>query len=115
MARLNFLFLFLATLFLASPIAANSRTITVKSYQSIQKAINKAQCGDKIIVEKGTYREQLLITKDDITLIGRPGATLIPPNKLDKKNPCYGLAGNVSTIEGVVTDVRVDSLPFGVL
>lgn len=40
----------------------------------------------------GTYTEQLTITKDGISLIGRDGAVLVPPASMTS-NTCSGLAG----------------------
>lgn len=67
-------------------------TVHVKSGESIQAALDKASGGDKIIVENGTYAEQLSITKNGITLIGK-GAIIIPPGT-PVTNPCTHLAGN---------------------
>ncbi|KAH7139681.1 pectin lyase fold/virulence factor [Dactylonectria estremocensis] len=68
-----------------------SRTIYVKYPKKIQDAIDDAHPGDKIIVGKGTYSEQLTIKKDGIQLIGR-GAILVPPTK-PVTNDCSGLSG----------------------
>ncbi|KAJ3548198.1 hypothetical protein NM208_g1125 [Fusarium decemcellulare] len=66
-------------------------TIYVKAHKSIQAAINKASPGDRIVVEAGTYAEQLTIKKDGIELVGR-GAILVPPQKA-VQNSCSGLSG----------------------
>lgn len=66
-------------------------TIRVRSGESIQKALNKAPRGSRIVVEAGTYAEQVTIRTDGITLVGR-GAIIIPPEH-PKKNPCSGFAG----------------------
>jgi hypothetical protein len=63
---------------------------TVKSGQSIQKAIDNAKSGAKIVVEAGEYHEQLTITKNGIKLISK-GAVLLPPKDGYKKNFCTGL------------------------
>jgi hypothetical protein len=68
-----------------------SNTIRVHSGGSIQKALNKAHRGARIIVEAGTYAEQITIRTDGISLIGK-GAVLVPPEK-PAKNPCSGFAG----------------------
>jgi nitrous oxidase accessory protein NosD len=87
-----------ALLLLAAPVLSTPTpdqgsdcTKTVKSGQSIQKAIDDAKSGDKIIVEAGEYHEQLTITKDGIHLIGK-GAVLLPPNEGYKPNFCTGLS-----------------------
>lgn len=64
--------------------------IRVNYPDSIQAAIDKAKPGDKIIVEKGTYKEQLTITKNGIHLIGK-NAVLVPPTPY-KNNFCSGLS-----------------------
>jgi nitrous oxidase accessory protein NosD len=66
-------------------------TVTVQMGSSIQNAINKAKAGDTIIVAPGTYKEQLVITTDRITLMGG-GATLSPPDS-PVTNFCTGTAG----------------------
>ncbi|KAJ4256207.1 hypothetical protein NW762_009285 [Fusarium torreyae] len=66
------------------------RTVYVKAGKKIQRALDKASPGDRIIVEAGTYEEQLVIKTDGIQLEGRPGATLIKPDKY-KKNACTGI------------------------
>ncbi|KAG8624867.1 hypothetical protein KVT40_006618 [Elsinoe batatas] len=72
-------------------VAARGGDVTVKQGQSIQKAINNAKPNTRIVVQKGTYREQLLITKNGITLVGKD-ATLLPPSTLTN-NTCTDLAG----------------------
>ncbi|KAF2224442.1 pectin lyase fold/virulence factor [Elsinoe ampelina] len=72
-------------------VAARGGDVTVKQGQSIQKAINNAKPNTRIVVQKGTYREQLLITKNGITLVGKE-ATLLPPSTLTN-NTCTDLAG----------------------
>lgn len=69
----------------------NRRTYRVKDGECIQQAIDKAACGDRILVGPGTYDEQITITKDGIQLIGN-NAIIVPPSK-PVKNACSGLAG----------------------
>ncbi|KAB5546838.1 pectin lyase fold/virulence factor [Coniochaeta sp. 2T2.1] len=73
--------------------ACHDSTRRVKEGESIQAAINDAKPGDHIIVEAGTYPEQLNITKDNIQLSAKKGATIVPPGTLTP-NSCSGLAGN---------------------
>jgi parallel beta-helix repeat protein len=72
-------------LLVANP--AWSATLTVRSGESIEAAINRAAPGDEVAVEPGTYREMLFIDKDGIKLHGviRGGAwpVLDGENKLD--------------------------------
>jgi nitrous oxidase accessory protein NosD len=70
----------------------NGKTIRVRSNQSIQKAIASAPRGSRIIVERGEYKEQLIIKTNDITLIGERGATLLPP-PVPVNNKCTNFAG----------------------
>jgi nitrous oxidase accessory protein NosD len=66
-------------------------TIHVRSGQLIQAAIDGAHRGDRILVEAGTYAEQLTIANDGIALVGL-GAILVRP-KGSIQNTCSGLAG----------------------
>jgi nitrous oxidase accessory protein NosD len=61
--------------------------------QSIQAAIRNAGDRDKIIVEKGTYREQLTISINGLTLEGHD-ATLNSTGAPDVTNTCTGLVGD---------------------
>lgn len=90
LARLA-LILTTAYIVLLGLVSAHPGSIHVRKGQSIQAAIRKASCGDRITVGKGTYAEQLTIEKDGISLIGL-GAILVPP-KHPVKNICSGLAG----------------------
>jgi nitrous oxidase accessory protein NosD len=56
-----------------------AQTIVVHPGDSIQHAINKAKSGDTIKVLKGTYRETLVIQKNDITLWGVDHPTIKLP------------------------------------
>ncbi|KAF2830402.1 pectin lyase-like protein [Ophiobolus disseminans] len=76
---------------------------TVKPGQSIQKAIDNAKKGDKIVVEAGEYYEQLTITTDGIQLIGK-GAKLFPPKNYTK-NFCTGLSRSFA--DGSETDAGI--------
>ena len=55
-------------------------TVQAAAGQSIQAAIDGAQPGATVCVGPGTYRENLLVAKDGITLRGAgPGATVLEP------------------------------------
>src|SRR4051812_11712614 len=56
---------------LALAPVAGARVWHVHHGDSIQDAINTAKSGDKIIVAAGVYRENLTITTDDLTVVGK--------------------------------------------
>ena len=65
--------------------------IVVGPGQSIQRAIDRARPGDTIAVSAGVYRENLLITKDYLTLQGAgagPGGTVLEPPATPRKTKC---------------------------
>ena len=67
---------------------ASAKTINVKSGDSIQAAVDKAKEGDTINVAKGTYKENVEISKNGITLVGK-NATIVPPSKPHKGSVCW--------------------------
>jgi nitrous oxidase accessory protein NosD len=81
------------------------KTIRVHSGESIQTALNSVSPGDHIIVESGTYAEQLNITTDDISLIGRD-AILNPPLTVTT-NLCTGLAGKLPPANTIDTQAGI--------
>jgi len=94
MARLTrhlILILSLAALALAAtagPASAHLAKVVVRPGESIQAAVDAADPGQTITVLAGTYRENVVITKDAITLRGR-GAHLEPP-AAPAPNACSG-------------------------
>lgn len=60
--------------------------------QSIQAALNAARPGDTVVVRRGTYRENVEILTDRITLIGQ-GAVLEAPEPSTVRSHCPGPAG----------------------
>lgn len=82
------------------------RPIYVQSGQSIQEAITSAPAHARIIVSPGTYAENLLIgpAQSGLTLIGLPGATVVPPAKFTP-NICTALAG--PDIDGIDTQAGI--------
>jgi nitrous oxidase accessory protein NosD len=91
------IYLSITILFFIIPIFAsltpggNDKKV-VKYPDLIQAAIDAANPADTIVVESGTYKEQLTITTSDITLIGKE-ATLQPPTTFST-NICLGLNRN---------------------
>src|SRR5215472_7777444 len=63
-------------------ISASAKVIVVST--TIQSAVDAAQPGDIVQVPQGTYRENVVVTKDNITIEASPGAVL----------DGMGLAGN---------------------
>src|SRR5437764_8616114 len=98
MSRLIRTLAVLALVALAATIAvavpAQAKTIDVRQGQSIQAAIDSAHPGDVIVVHPGTYRENVDVDKNDITLRGSgassQGTVLLPP-----KNPPNGPLGGI--------------------
>jgi hypothetical protein len=84
---------------LAFAVPASARTIEVFPGQSIQSAVNSASPGDTILVHAGTYHENVLVTKNRITLKGAgassSGTVLLPP-----PNPKGPAAGNGISVAG---------------
>jgi len=56
----------------ARPAAARELVVTT----TIQAAVNVAHPGDTIVVPHGTYRENVLVTKNDLSIEGGAGAVL---------------------------------------
>jgi parallel beta-helix repeat protein len=54
--------------------SASAKVIVVST--TIQAAVDAAQPGDTVQVPKGTYRENVLVTRDNITIEAGPGAVL---------------------------------------
>jgi nitrous oxidase accessory protein NosD len=76
-----------------APAAAKKGHVhVVKKGESIQKAIDAAQPGDTIRLQKATYREAIQIDKDRIKLDGR-GATLTKPATAPS-NTCTAFGDN---------------------
>ncbi len=63
-----------ATVLTPAPIHAAGKQIVVTT--SIQAAVNAAQPGDTVRVPPGTYRENVVVAKDNISIVGSAGAIL---------------------------------------
>jgi len=94
----------------SSPALAHGGTTFVRQGQSIQAAIDAARPGDRIVVGRGTYAEQLTVSKDGIELVGL-GASLIPPSS-PVVNLCSGLAGPDTEAGICVTGADVVLAPY---
>jgi parallel beta-helix repeat protein len=69
---------------------AASEKLTVRPGESIQKAVNAASAGDKIVVVGGVHRESVVIRKSGITLKGIK-TVLKPPAR--PGSPCFAPSG----------------------
>jgi parallel beta-helix repeat protein len=100
MTRIRFVALaaLVAALVLPAATATAATVTTVTSGHSIQAAINAAPSGGTIVVLRGTYRENLLITKS-VRLIGH-GAILRPPAN-PTENPCSGGESGGTSATGI--------------
>jgi hypothetical protein len=73
-----------------TPGTASAATIVVRAGESIQAAIDRASPGDTILVRPGTYRENLTIQKDNLTLKASDGrgSVLLRPGKPPSLGGC---------------------------
>lgn len=77
----------LAGLALAAP--ASGRTLVVERGGSIQAAVDRAEAGDRVIVQAGVYTPErgeaqvVRVERDDLTLIGLPGAVIDGEGRAD--------------------------------
>ncbi|KAH7396904.1 pectin lyase fold/virulence factor [Phaeosphaeria sp. MPI-PUGE-AT-0046c] len=106
-------------LLLTSPVLSNPTPgkdkdcdITVKPGQSIQSAIDSAKPGSKIVVQAGTYHEQITITTSNIHLVGQ-GAVLYPPKGGYKPNFCTGLSKTFEKPQGDDSDTDAGICIYG--
>lgn len=84
--------------------AALAETIVVQPDERIQRAINQADRGDRVVVRPGTYRESLQIRTDELTLQGRArGAVLKQP-----RNPRSSRCNERGFTVGICIPGRVD-------
>ena len=94
-----------ASLAMASPAYAATRH--VYAGQSIQRAVNRANPGDTIIVHPGVYREYVVIRKNNINLVGSgansSGTVLKAPAARPEFCPCgIAVIGDVNFQTGNV-------------
>src|SRR5215210_7992041 len=76
----------LALALAAGAVSAEAESSVVGPGESIQKAINAADPGDTIVV-KGVHREDVIIRKDGIKLLGQDAVIEAPP-KAKADSPC---------------------------
>jgi parallel beta-helix repeat protein len=62
----------------AWPASAHDSRLVVRPGESIQAAVDAANPGDTIVVRPGTYRQNVVVAKDGINLVGF-GAGLVSP------------------------------------
>ena len=87
-----------------------AKAITVQAGHSIQAAIDHSGSGDLIVVNAGTYAEQLTIKTSGVSLVGI-GAVIVPPRK-PIQNICSGLAGEGTATGICIAGDNVKLAPF---
>ena len=65
---------FLGVLLFAAASPASARVVVVST--TIQAAVDASQPGETVKVPPGTYRENVVVAKNDLTIEGSPGAVL---------------------------------------
>ncbi|HLF72782.1 MAG TPA: parallel beta-helix domain-containing protein [Anaerolineales bacterium] len=75
-SRLFYVSLLLLSALLAAPVPAKAQANVIVVSTTIQAAVDAANPGDTVHVPPGIYHENVLITKDNITIEGSPGAIL---------------------------------------
>lgn len=90
----------------ARPPGGRGNGRRVSSDESIQAAVDAASAGERIVIESGEYREQVIVRKD-LTLVGRGDVRIVPPSgrleNLSLLRPMVGVAGSE-------TDVRIENV-----
>src|SRR5690606_21338506 len=66
--KLAYLLFFIITFYFAQ---TTLDVVENKYYKTIKKALEKAKDGDKVIVHKGTYKEQTIVIDKKIQFIGK--------------------------------------------
>lgn len=62
-----------------TPAARHQQTHVVHPGESIQAAVDRARRGDTVVVTAGTYHQNVVIQKNELTLRARGDVTLRPP------------------------------------
>ncbi|MFB7915703.1 nitrous oxide reductase family maturation protein NosD [Streptomyces sp. NPDC056061] len=100
------------------PSASATAPHVVRPGQSIQKAVDAAAPGDTVLVQPGTYRETVLVTKPGLTLRGHGDRTVIRPPagktpKAGAADACTKAGSGICVLGrsgGTVDGVTIDSL-----
>ncbi len=90
-----------AAVCLGAPAAVGANTIVVRPGHSIQKAINRANAGDTVLVTRGVYRQSLQVRKG-ITLKGRRAILTQPAH------PAKTLCNKFGATTGICAAGKVD-------
>ena len=84
----------------APALAADRQVGKGKQYATIQSAVDAADPGDRVVVAKGVYRENVSFSdKDGLTFVGR-GAVWDGRLSRDTWGDCLSFAANGVTLEG---------------
>lgn len=73
--------------------------------KTIQSAVNKARSGDYIIVQAGTYREKVTVSKNNISLDGQGVATVLSTDNSPPSNTVPN-PGVISVIDADTVNIR---------
>jgi pectin methylesterase-like acyl-CoA thioesterase len=84
----------------SSTVSAATLQVDAKHYKTIQSAVNAANSGDTIKVARGIYKENILITDKQLTIIGM-GYPILYGARLygDVTSMLYGLLFNKNGAE----------------
>jgi hypothetical protein len=96
---------------MGSGAAADGRSVGPDGdHATIQAAVDAASPGDRITVVPGTYHEQVVVTTDDLTLVGAPGgddpgpgadAPVLDGSRVTRRGGGFGLRGTTGvTVRG---------------
>jgi parallel beta-helix repeat protein len=101
---------------LGSAQAASAKVFQVQPGESIQEAIDQAQPGDTVRVARGTFHENLTITKNRITLRGagpgKHGTRLLPADEPTINVCAFEVAPGVFQVDGICVAGEFDPMTF---
>lgn len=88
----------LAIMSLLVPVLVHAAVLRVPGdFPDVQQAVDSASAGDMVALEKGIYKENIIINKP-ITLKAAPGSII---KAADKNSPTVKVTGFGATLEGV--------------